>query len=133
MYHLEDNFTTPVEVTDPQEKGKFFAESCYIVRVTGPKHEYFIHWLGPKLIGDENDNPDEAHGKLVGGVFTSDQTTMRVKKGHEDEAFLKFFPDGFAILDEARIPIADWYAKVAANGVMFRVQAPFGGGARAIE
>ena len=60
-------------------------------------------------------------------------TRIRVKKGHEDEAFLAFFPNGFAILDEARISMDEWYAKVNANGVLFRVQAPFGGGARAIE
>ena len=58
---------------------------------------------------------------------------MRVKKGHEDEAFLAFFPDGFAILDEARVSMDEWYGKLAANGALFRVQAPFGDGARAIE
>lgn len=70
---------------------------------------------------------------LTNYELTSRMTRMRVKKGHEDEAFLSFFPNGFAILDEARIPIDQWYAKVASDGVMFRVQAPFGGGARAIE
>lgn len=60
-------------------------------------------------------------------------TSIRVKKGHEDEGLLAFFPDGFTILDEARIPMDEWYAKIAANGIMFRVQAPFGAGARAIE
>ena len=74
-----------------------------------------------------------AQDSLTDGVLTSDMTRMRVKKGHEDEALLAFFPDGFLILDEARIPIDDWYAKVNQNGVMFRVQAPFGAGARAIE
>lgn len=58
---------------------------------------------------------------------------MRVKKGHEDEALLAFFPEGFLILDEARVTMDEWYAKVNENGVMFRVQAPFGAGARAIE
>lgn len=70
---------------------------------------------------------------LTNYELSSRMTRMRVKKGHEDEAFLHWFPDGFAILDEARIPMDQWYAKVAQNGVMFRVQAPFGEGARAIE
>jgi len=74
-----------------------------------------------------------AQDGLTDGVLTSDMTRMRVKKGHEDEALLAFFPDGFLILDEARIPMDEWYAKVQENGVMFRVQAPFGAGARAIE
>lgn len=70
---------------------------------------------------------------LVGGVYGTNQTISTVKKGQEDESFLSFFTDGFAILDEARIPMAEWQAKSAANGVMFRVQAPFGGSARSIE
>jgi hypothetical protein len=37
------------------------------------------------------------------------------------------------ILDEARVPMAEFDAKMADKGAMFRVQAPFGGGARAIE
>jgi len=46
---------------------------------------------------------------------------MRVKKGHEDEALLAFFPEGFVILDEARVPIEEWWAKTNTNGVMFRI------------
>ena len=58
---------------------------------------------------------------------------MRLRKGHEDEAFMSFFPQGFAILDEQRIPMDDWLAKTATNGVLFRVQAPYGECVRAIE
>lgn len=75
----------------------------------------------------------EACVSLLGGVLTSDDTFISVKKGQEDETFLNFFPEGFAILDEERIPMADWQAKSAEKGVMFRVQAPFGGAARSIE
>jgi hypothetical protein len=46
---------------------------------------------------------------------------IRVRKGHEDEAFLKFFPNGFVILDEARVPMADFNAKMMEKGAMFRV------------
>ena len=70
---------------------------------------------------------------LTNNELSSNMTRIRVKKGHEDEGLLAFFPDGFVILDEARIPLDDWLAKTSQNGVMFRVQAPFGSGARAIE
>ena len=62
-----------------------------------------------------------AQDALTDGVLTSDMTRMRVKKGHEDEALLAFFPEGFMILDEARIPMDQWYEKVNTTGVMFRV------------
>jgi len=68
-------------------------------------------------------------------INTSDMTRIRVRKGHEDETFLGFFPNGFVILDEARPQggIGEFNAKMAEKGAMFRIQAPFGGGARAIE
>lgn len=64
---------------------------------------------------------------------TSDMTRIRVSKGHETEELLRFFPSGFIILDEARTPLADFYAKANEKGAMFRVQAPYGSGARSIE
>ena len=133
VYYLED-FTTLVEITDPAEKGKFFAESNYIIDVTGETgHRYTIRWFGPRSTVEQLQAAAKATEELYGGTFTSDDTQYSVKKGHEDETFLSLFPEGFAILDEARIPMADWNAKTAENGVMFRVQAPFGGSARSIE
>jgi len=58
---------------------------------------------------------------------------MVVRKGHEDEAFLQFFPKGFFILDETRVPMSEYYSKLEEHGAMFRVQAPGGNAARAIE
>lgn len=63
---------------------------------------------------------------ICNNVNTSDMTRIRVRKGHEDEAFLQFFPNGFIILDEARVPMSEWQAKVNEKGAMFRIQAPFG-------
>ena len=37
----------------------------------------------------------EACVTLLGGVLTSDDTFISVKKGQEDETFLNFFPEGF--------------------------------------
>jgi len=66
-------------------------------------------------------------------VNTSDMTRIRVCKGRETEELLRFFPNGFVILDEARVPMADFNAKANEKGLMFRVQAPYGSAARSIE
>lgn len=60
-------------------------------------------------------------------------TIVRVAKGHETEELLRFFPKGFIILDETRVPIANFLQKVNEHGAMFRVQAPYGSGGRCIE
>lgn len=133
VYAFSPDLKSLEEITDPREDGKFFAETHYVLRLKSPQHEYFIHWLGAKVVGAESGVMNTTMDSLTNYELTSRMTRMRVKKGHEDEAFLHWFPNGFAILDEARIPLDEWYAKVAQNGVMFRVQAPFGEGARAIE
>ena len=133
VYFVESDYYTLTPITDPRENGKFFAESCYVIHLKSPTHQYFINWLGPRTLSVNISKMATAQDSLTDGVLTSDMTRMRVKKGHEDESMLAFFPEGFLILDEARIPMDDWYAKVNSTGVMFRVQAPFGEGARAIE
>lgn len=133
VYFVGDDWKTMTEITDPRENGKFFAESCYVVHLKSAKHEYFINWLGPKVETEFISRMGTGIDALTGYELTSDMTRIRMKKGHEDDAFLSFFPEGFAILDEARIPMDDWYAKTAANGVLFRVQSPYGDGCRAIE
>lgn len=134
VYVLDGDYK-PQEITDPAEHGKFFAESNYIVDVKSDSHRYVFKWFGPSTATNEDivSKMSEALVSLLGGVLTSDETYISVKKGQEDETFLSFFPNGFSILDETRIPMADWQAKSAASGVMFRVQAPFGGAARSIE
>lgn len=133
VYHLGEDFRTPVKVTDPLEEGKFFAETNYIVDIQGSGHRYVIKWFGPRATVEHMQGASAAVEQVLGGVFSSDDTCISIKKGHETESFLSFFPDGFAILDEARIPMADWMEKSKQNGVMFRINAPFGGSARAIE
>lgn len=66
-------------------------------------------------------------------VNTSDMTRIRVNKGHETEELLRLFSNGFTILDESREPINDFFARANDHGLMFRVQAPFGTGARSIQ
>lgn len=65
--------------------------------------------------------------------MSSKTDIIALRKGHEDEGFLQFFPNGFFILDETRVPMDQYKAKLEQNGAMFRVQAPGGKGARAIE
>lgn len=133
VYVLEDNYTKPVRITDPGEDGKFFAESCYVIDIKGTGHRYLICWMGNNLIGDQVAKTSEAMDEICEHLNTSDMTRMRVRKGHETEELLRFFPNGFIILDEARVPLSDFYKKVEEKGTMFRVQAPFGAGARSIE
>ena len=133
VYVVESDWFTLTEITDPREQGKFFAESVYVISLISPQWKFYITWVGPGGLDDELAKVSEGIVNLTNNVLTTHETRTRVKKGHEDEGLLAFFPDGFTILDEARIPIDEWYAKVEQNGVMFRVQAPFGDGARAIE
>lgn len=51
VYYLQDH-RTPVQITDPAEDGKFFAESVYIIDIKGSKHRYLICWMGARLVGD---------------------------------------------------------------------------------
>lgn len=122
-----------MQVTDPAEDGKFFAESVYIIDIKGSNHRYLICWMGARLVGDQIAGTAEAVNDICGGILTNDMTTIRVSKGHETEELLRFFPKGFIILDEARVPLSNFNDKVNQNGAMFRVQAPYGGGARSIE
>ena len=80
VYHL-DNFTEPVEVTDPMEAGKFFAESNYIVDIQGEGHRYVIKWYGPKATIPHMQGMSNAAVKILGHVLTSDDTIISVKKG----------------------------------------------------
>lgn len=89
--------------------------------------------MGNNLVGDQIAKTSEAMDDICEHLNTSDMTRMPVRKGHETEELLRFFPNGFVILDEARVPMNDFYAKVNEKGVMFRVQAPYGNGARSIE
>ena len=133
VFFVESDWTTLTEITDPREQGKFFAESCYVIQLKSPTTQFIITWVGPGGLDDELAKISDATVALTGGVLSTLETRTRVKKGHEDEGLLSFFPEGFTILDEARVPMDEWYAKIEANGAMFRVQAPFGEGARAIE
>lgn len=60
-------------------------------------------------------------------------TRTRVRKGHEEESLLSLFPNGFITHVGKRIPLEDKLNHIRNNGVMLRIQAPFGEAARALE
>jgi len=120
VYWLKDA-RTPVRITDPAEVGKFFAESVYVIDVKGTDHRYFITWMGQRLTSELVTATSEGILEIAENLLTSDMTTIRVNKGSETEELLRFFPDGFVVLDEARVPINDFYAKANEKGAMFRV------------
>jgi Gelsolin repeat len=57
-----------------------------------------------------------------------------VRKGHEEESLLSLFPKGFIVYQGKRTgPLSDKIAQIKQQGSLFRIQAPFGDSARAIE
>ena len=47
VYWLEGH-QNPVVIEDPDEQGKFFAESCYVLSLKSKSHHYMICWMGIK-------------------------------------------------------------------------------------
>ena len=60
-------------------------------------------------------------------------TRSRVQRGHEEESLLSLFPNGFINYVGGRVPKQQKLDSILANGGMFRIQAPYGAAARAIE
>mmetsp|Transcript_65419 Transcript_65419/g.90412 ORF Transcript_65419/g.90412 Transcript_65419/m.90412 type:complete len:135 (-) Transcript_65419:1020-1424(-) len=111
IYFVNHNDWTYEQVT-PEEEGYFWAESVYLVDIKSETHQYLIKWMGRRVEGDENAKFNDLVAKHMGGVLTDFTTLMPLRKGAEDEAFLQFFPKGFFILDEERVPFADYQKKV---------------------
>lgn len=89
--------------------------------------------MGKKVEGEQYAKFNDMITAFQGGVMTDKTTLMPLRKGAEDEAFLQFFPKGFFILDEHRVPFAEYQNKVKEQGALFRIQAPHGSKSRAIE
>jgi hypothetical protein len=59
---------------------------------------------------------------------------VRVRRGHEEESLLSLFPTGFVINMGYRIgSLGERSAHLKANGAMFKIFAPYGDSAKAIE
>ena len=62
----------------------------------------------------------------------SNVTRTYIMKAQEPEDFLQFFKNGFIILNGKRIPL-DQANENIKKGSLFRIQAPYGHGARCIQ
>jgi hypothetical protein len=90
-------------------------------------------WMGPKLEAEAYTQTSK-HMDLITNFENSNLITrQRVRRGHEEESLLSLYPNGFITYLGQRIPIEDKLASLRNNGGMFRIQAPFGASARAIE
>lgn len=92
-----------------------------------------IQWLGPKKMKFTPAHCRETiNRKICENEVSSNITQLTIMSMQEPEDFLHFFPKGFVILTGARIPLPEAKANIKA-GSMFRIQAPYGNGARAIQ
>ena len=130
MYHVQNG--TPV-VLDQSEQGHFFADDLYIVDLQGSKHRYVLMWMGPKLDPDQYSETSKFMDMVTNYENSNAITRNRVRRGAEDESLLSLFPQGFVTYNGSRVPVADKLASIKQCGAMFRVQAPHGDSARAIE
>ena len=64
---------------------------------------------------------------------SSEITRNRVRKGAEDESFLSLFPQGFIIFQGKKQSLHVKLTKIKKQRAFFRIQAPYGEAAKAIE
>lgn len=132
IYHLQDGLKKSVKVDNPKEFGVFFDEEVYCVDINSQQHRYMIIWHGPVPAGGDSAKISETLNKLEDGGVSSNTSRINVRQCQEPEDFLQFFKNGFIILRGKRtdLPAANDAIK---QGALFRVQAPYGNGARAIQ
>ena len=122
----------PVAVKE-SEYGHFYAEDIYIIDLQGSAHRYVIMWMGPKLEAEQH-TATSTYMDLVTNYENSNSITRtRVRRGHEEESLLSLFPNGFVIHQGRRAPLNEKIDTLKRNGGMYRIQAPYGSAARAIE
>ena len=90
-------------------------------------------WMGPKLNMEEQSASSKFIDILTNYENSSSITRTRVRRGHEEESLLSLFPSGFITLHGKRQPIHETISVFKSNGALFRVQAPYGAGVRAIQ
>lgn len=132
IYHLQDGLHNAVLI-DKHEHGYFFNEESYIIDFKGPEHRYMITWKGPVFVNQEHAVCSETMNKLEGNELSSNTTRTEVQSCQEPEDLLQFFPNGFIIVNGPRRPLPEVNTAIKENGALFRVQAPYGNGARAIQ
>jgi len=130
MYHVREG---QPQLLDQGEWGHVFADDLYIVDLKGERHRYVLMWTGPKLDPEEYSATSRFMDMVTNYENSNLITRNRVRRGHEEESLLSLFPNGFVVHLGARVPLGDKLAQVRQLGAMFRIQAPFGASARAIE
>ena len=111
-----------------------FSEELYIVDLKAKKHRYVLMWMGPKLDPEQYSYTSKYMDLITNYENSNLITRSRVRRGHEEESLLSLFPNGFITYQGKRTGhISDKIAQIKAEGGLFRIQAPFGDSARAIE
>jgi hypothetical protein len=129
-YFLDGGLLNPVKLP-ADEHGIFFSEGTYIVDINSKEHRYMVCWMGPKLSGEQLAHTSTAMDKICNNELSSSMSRMRVCQCQEPEDFLQFFKT-FVIVQGPRVPLQQLNEHLATDGAMFRIQAPYGRGARAI-
>lgn len=89
--------------------------------------------MGPKLSADEVSQTAEYLDIVTNYENGTHITRARVRRGHEEESLLSLFPNGFLIHQGRHRPVWDKIEENKQNGALFRIQAPFGASAKAIQ
>jgi hypothetical protein len=71
--------------------------------------------------------------KICGGELSSKISRVNVKKGNEDETFMHFFENHLILADDTHVEKSVWLSGIKEKGAMFRIQSPFGAGAKAVQ
>ncbi len=130
VYYIADD--KPVLMKE-SEYGHFYSDDLYIIDLKGKKHRYVLMWMGPKLDPDQYTHTSKYMDIITNYENSNLITRSRVRKGHEEESLLSLFPNGFITHVGKRMTVEDKFNHINQNGIMLRIQAPFGDAARAIE
>ena len=133
VYWVDQAADKPVPL-DKAEWGHVYSDELYIFDLKGKKHRYVLMWMGPKLDPDQYSYTSKYMDIITNYENSNEITRSRVRKGHEEESLLSLFPNGFITYQGKRTgPLGEKKAAVRSNGALFRIQAPYGDSARAIE
>jgi hypothetical protein len=119
---------------DREEWGTFYSDEIYLIDLKGKNHRYVIMWIGPHLSLDQYTETSKFFDVLTNYTNSWEITRVRVKRGHEEESLLSLFPGGFVINMGYRTgSLVERATQIKANGAMFKIFAPYGDSAKAIE
>jgi len=129
--HWDSGQVYPV---DKEEWGTFYSDETYLIDLKGKAHRYILMWIGPHLNHDQYTSTSKFFDILTNYENSWEITRVRVRRGHEEESLLSLFPDGFVINMGYRIGgMTERAQQVKAQGAMFKINAPYGDAAKAIE